>query len=365
MNEWMENLRNLFGIHRGHKSVPENNTPAKSVLSTNESCACLDSIHDSPASFAKESDYTGERHIRGLSGQACGDLIHMLRYAYAAPLVRGRTVLDIACGSGYGSQFLAAQGAVSVVGVDNATEAIEYARTHHASPTIRYVEGDAHALPTMADATFDMIVSFETFEHLESPMDFLVELRRLLKPGGTLLLSCPNDRAIPIWQSKFHRRPFRFDEFRDMVLRVFEQARFLGQHHLLGSCLTEETKDPEPTHPDEDFRRPLTVGHFAREYATALPALDDADGYLAIIGANETELGRVIGYSHRAFRELLGGFSFLQSEAAREKGLADEERKKRLALQAELSRLRTDLAEERATMLSRLNRVIAKVLGRR
>lgn len=340
-----------------------------------------------------ETAYTGERHVPGLAGLACADLIHMLRYAYAAPLVAGRTVLDIACGSGYGCQYLAAHGAANVVGVDNSSDAIQYARLHYGSPSVRYVEGDAVALATFPAASFDMIVSFETIEHLESPSGFLAELRRLLRPGGILMLSCPNDAATPAWRSEFHRRTFRFDEFRDLVMAVFGEARFLGQYHLLGSCLVGGTAGSPTASTSEPFRQPLPPGHFGAEYLSDLTPLETANGYLAVVGVEDAEVNRAVACSQAAFRELVGGIHYLQSEAVREKAVADEERRRGLVLQtdlsvarkersivegelanarnelssvrSELSNVRSELALEQATVLSRLNRAIARMLGRR
>ena len=338
-----------------------------------------DSARTTPAGAAPaapppddENSYTGERHIPGQAGLACADLFHMLRYAYAAPLVAGRRVLDIACGTGYGSQYLASQHARDVVGVDKDPVAIRYALRHYGAPTVRYLEGDAHSVSTLADASFDVIVSFETIEHVEHPLDFLRELQRLLKPTGVLLLSCPNDAATPAWGSPFHRRSFSFDEFRDLVTQVFGNARFLGQHHLLGSCLSEPTSPPGAATPMDAFLRPLPQNYFAAEYLCGLNRMKLAEGYLAVVGSDSTGGRRMAAFSQSGFRELMEGQAYLKAEAARGNELAlaahtaaDLTQKKCEALQVELARVQRELAVERATLASRLNQMLARILRRK
>src|SRR5258706_9966452 len=124
---------------------------------------------------------TVERFDVARSGPGAGDAspwwgVHASRYLFAAPMIRGRRVLDIACGTGYGLEILAAE-ARAVVGVDADWEAVRVAvRGPHAPRAI--VLGDGARLP-FPPATFDAITSFETLEHLERPDGFLAELARL------------------------------------------------------------------------------------------------------------------------------------------------------------------------------------------
>ena len=88
--------------------------------------------------------YTGERHMIAQPGVelSLGHIDHMVRYASVAPFIVGKRVLDVACGSGYGSQFLALQGAHHVVGIDIHQATIEYARKCHADPNVTYLRAD-------------------------------------------------------------------------------------------------------------------------------------------------------------------------------------------------------------------------------
>ncbi len=116
---------------------------------------------------------------------------HVARYRWAARIarIRGRSVLDAACGTGYGSRMLSEAGAARVWSVDVNAAALDFARTAYAGP--RYVRADALALPLRARSV-DVAVSLETIEHVLDGQGFLRELRRGLRDGGVLALSSPN-----------------------------------------------------------------------------------------------------------------------------------------------------------------------------
>jgi 2-polyprenyl-3-methyl-5-hydroxy-6-metoxy-1,4-benzoquinol methylase len=122
---------------------------------------------------------------------------HVARYNWATQFIRpGDRVLDAACGLGYGSAILAdATLADSVVGVDLDENAVRYATDHYARDR-RRLNFETRDLSTVSDwsrASFDVIVSFETLEHLTAPAKFLAECQRLLTPGGRLICSVPNE----------------------------------------------------------------------------------------------------------------------------------------------------------------------------
>lgn len=143
--------------------------------------------------------------------------IHMARYAMARNLCKGRKVLDIACGEGYGSRLLLNWGADEVVGLDISSDAIKSARHNFGAPGLRYLAGDAgKAEQLLSGEHFDLIVSFETFEHLAEPQDYLCAISRLLNPEGICIISCPND-----WfyfpdsdkRNEHHARKYYMEEF--------------------------------------------------------------------------------------------------------------------------------------------------------
>jgi 2-polyprenyl-3-methyl-5-hydroxy-6-metoxy-1,4-benzoquinol methylase len=153
---------------------------------------------------------------------------HVSRYRFAASVCTGRRVLDAACGEGYGSHMLAELGAASVVGVDIAEEAIAVARTRFARDGVSYIVGDVLKLPSLLKGhkPFDVIVGFETIEHLSDPRRYLEGLQRVLAPDGIIILSCPNDeleakRGIT---NPYHARIYRLPEFQALTTAVLGAA---------------------------------------------------------------------------------------------------------------------------------------------
>ena len=138
---------------------------------------------------------------------------HVARYRWAAPAGVGRAVLDVACGTGYGSARLIRAGARSVCSLDVSAAALAFGRATYAGPA--YVRADALAVPVRA-GSIDVAVSLETIEHLIDARRFLVELRRVLREGGTLLLSSPNV-VVTGNANPYHVHEMTLDELRALL----------------------------------------------------------------------------------------------------------------------------------------------------
>src|SRR6266536_6693906 len=136
-------------------------------------------------------DDTGERMLPEKAA-ATTFWEHIYRYRFATRFVRGKRVLDIACGEGYGTAALSRAGAASVIGVDISEETCEHARRKYG---VDARQGSADQIPLPAQS-IDVVVSFETIEHVERPEAFLDECLRVLAPGGMLVLSTPNREAF-------------------------------------------------------------------------------------------------------------------------------------------------------------------------
>lgn len=152
---------------------------------------------------------------------------HIMRYVFASTLVAGKTVLDIACGAGYGASHFVACGAKEVVGVDLSKNAVAYARNQYSKKGLHLLQGNAVFLP-LRDRSFDMVVSFETIEHINEYEEYLEEMKRVLKPQGTFICSTPN---IAYTQHPYyHVKEFRPAEFFDLLENHFDYVQRYGQY---------------------------------------------------------------------------------------------------------------------------------------
>jgi len=190
--------------------------------------------------------FTGERFTPEIRGAIWYE--HWHRYSVVLPAARGRRVLDAACGEGYGSWLLAGS-AADVIGVDVDRAAIDHAAgRYQARPNLRYVQASCTALPLVA-ASIDLIISFETIEHLEAQKDMLAEFRRVLAPGGVLIISSPN-KAIYSDEAgssnEFHVRELMRDELAAMLDTSFPQQAWYGQRVLAHSLLWKEGAGAAP-----------------------------------------------------------------------------------------------------------------------
>ena len=185
-------------------------------------------------------EFTGERFIPGTRGEIWVE--HWHRYHFAARWARGRKVLDVACGEGYGAALLARH-AAHVTGVDLAAEAIAHARRTYAGlANAEFVEAPCTRLP-LADASFDVVVSFETLEHIAEQEAFLAEAARVLKPEGVLLLSCPNRLEYSDkrdFANEFHVKELYRAELAALLAARFPEASWYGQRPSFFSVIAAE-----------------------------------------------------------------------------------------------------------------------------
>jgi GT2 family glycosyltransferase/SAM-dependent methyltransferase len=228
--------------------------------------------------------FTGERMTTGLGGQI--EIEHLHRYFLARELARGKEVLEIACGEGYGAALLA-QVAVSVIAFDVSAAAITHARRSYRRPNLTFAVGDARRIPA-ADASVDVVTSFETLEHLDAHEEFYAELRRVLRPGGVLIISTPERTvysAAGTTPNPYHVRELTQAEFLSGLRAVFPHIGILLQRPMLGSVMLPaagyeaagqiacfEQLGPDAFEADTALPRGLYMLAYASDLPVTLPA---------------------------------------------------------------------------------------------
>jgi SAM-dependent methyltransferase len=289
-------------------------------------------------------EFTGERVM---PGQVDPDLWneHYARYAFAARLCRGRRVLDLGCGDGYGTTELALS-AASVVGIDVAAEVVAGAEKLYSRPNVRFVPASAARLP-LPDESFDLVVAFEVIEHLAEWRELIQEARRVLAPNGQFIVSTPNKAFYSASRgaagpNPFHVHEFEFDEFHEELARVFPHVALFLQDHAEG-ILIQATGQ----------RGPAEV-----RFGGETPRPQEASFFLAVC-ATTPQVGAP------TFVYLPSGANLLRERLAHIVRLQDEVQKKSDWLAAlekehaetvELFRRQTEELEERNRWAQELNR---------
>lgn len=156
--------------------------------------------------------------------------LHLFRYEFAKPYVCGKRVLDVACGTGFGSKLFADAAAAEVVGVDCDGQTIENARRKYPGSNMQFETQDAEDLHF--ERPFDVVTSFETIEHLKQPNRLLAALPLILQPNGTFFVSSPVRQTGSLADkpaNPFHIREWTTAEFHELLGSYFASVELFGQ----------------------------------------------------------------------------------------------------------------------------------------
>ena len=191
------------------------------------------------AAFAAPGKYVafdGERCTPWVTTQI--HAAHMHRYLAAVDMCQGKRVLDIACGFGYGAAMLIRNGAAEVVGADIDAASIANAAETYAHPGLSFVTTDITRPLPFEEASFDVILCYETIEHIAEQSGFLGELKRVLTSDGVLVISTPDKRKANPEPNPFHVKELTEAEFLALVQGQFAHVALSYQGFLCGSVMT-------------------------------------------------------------------------------------------------------------------------------
>jgi 2-polyprenyl-3-methyl-5-hydroxy-6-metoxy-1,4-benzoquinol methylase len=163
------------------------------------------------------------------------NILDQKRYINVLKFVKGKRILDCACGVGWGSYVMAKAGAEQVVGLDLSSNAIFSAKKYYNFDSIIFLEKNIYNFTSKQK--FDVITSFETLEHVDEPLRFLDTLASLSHKNSILFLSTPNGHCFKE-ENQPPYNPYHKTEFtKDEIFNLLEKSKwyieeYLGQHPI-------------------------------------------------------------------------------------------------------------------------------------
>lgn len=169
---------------------------------------------------------------------------HLHRYAIVDKYIEGKIVLDIASGEGYGSNLMSKK-ATFVYGVDIDTSAVQAAKLKYKKENLKFLTGSAIEIP-IKDNSIDVVVSFETIEHHDKHHEMLIQIKRVLKPNGILIISTPDKLYYSDkrkYNNPFHIKELYKDDFVSLISNYFSNKQLLYQKYTnSNSIIIDESK---------------------------------------------------------------------------------------------------------------------------
>ena len=188
--------------------------------------------------------WSGERLETDIVGRIA--IEHLHRYSFALNYIENCEVLDIACGEGYGSNLMSKK-AKQVYGVDIDEDVIRSAKKKYNRTNLFFKVGSTSNIP-LEDNSVDIITSFETIEHHNEHHKMMIEMKRVLKPKGIVIMSSPDKLYYSDkrnYKNQFHIKELYKEEFETLVKKYFSHVQMLSQTYINGSSLLLDDKNQE------------------------------------------------------------------------------------------------------------------------
>ncbi len=265
----------------------------------------LSSVNDSSARppVPETLPLTGERTVPGIAEENYWFRRHEVVYRALVERCRDRTVLEAGSGEGYGANMIA-DVAAHVIGLDY--DASAAAHVHARYPRVTMLRGNLDRLP-FVDSSVDVVVNFQVIEHLWDQGAFLAEVHRILRPGGTLLISTPNritfspGRDTPL--NPFHTRELDAGELTEILVDArLEVDELTGVRH--GATLAALDDKHGGSFIDAQIERALAGVPWPAELADDVAAItiedfeitaDSIDASLDLVAVARKSASAVIG----------------------------------------------------------------------
>jgi len=178
-------------------------------------------------------ELTGERTLPGIPHENYWFQRHVAAYKFACTHARGKRVVDLGCGEGYGSAMLA-EIATEVVGIDIASDVIEHAKNRYRRKNLEFLLMDINDLSSL-ERSFDLAISFQVVEHLSDVNHHFSTVRNILRKSGVALFTTPNRLTISKGSDKpinpFHIREYTPDELHEKLKEYFQEVDIKGLFH--------------------------------------------------------------------------------------------------------------------------------------
>ena len=222
----------------------------------------------------EETVFTGERVIPGAVEPDLWNE-HMARYRYACLFAADKHVLDVGCGTGYGTATIAGI-AGQTAGFDLSPDAVRYAQRHYGKQA-QFCVGPADAFPARS-TWFDLVTAFEVIEHIADWPELIREAARVLKPTGIFLVSTPNksyyqESRKEAGPNPFHVHEFKEPEFRWALEQSFRFVKILVQNQQSSVVVTGEA-----------------AGQYGEVFVEQKPTMEDASFFLAVCSFQRTSI---------------------------------------------------------------------------